>query len=210
MTIHSPHAGLAAVTRRTVAVVLFDEVEVLDFAGPFEVFSVCGRRSQLDPFDVFTVSERGQTIRARNGLVVTPLHSFASAPRPDILLVPGGFGTRREMKNPVMLEWVAAQGAACEYLLSVCTGALVLACAGLLDGLAATTHHLAFNELRAVAPHTGIREGARIVDNGRVILSSGVSAGIDMSLHVVARLLGEDLALETARYMEYEGDWHRT
>ena len=210
MTIHSPHAGLAAVTRRTVAVVLFDEVEVLDFAGPFEVFSVCGRRSQLDPFDVFTVSERGQTIRARNGLVVTPLHSFASAPRPDILLVPGGFGTRREMKNPVMLEWVAAQGAACEYLLSVCTGALVLACAGLLDGLAATTHHLAFTELRAVAPHTGIREGARIVDNGRVILSSGVSAGIDMSLHVVARLLGEDLALETARYMEYEGDWHRT
>ncbi|MBK8061764.1 MAG: DJ-1/PfpI family protein [Gemmatimonadetes bacterium] len=210
MTIHSPHAGLAAVTRRTVAVVLFDEVEVLDFAGPFEVFSVCGRRSQLDPFDVFTVSERGQTIRARNGLVVTPLHSFASAPRPDILLVPGGFGTRREMKNPVMLEWVAAQGAACEYLLSVCTGALVLACAGLLDGLAATTHHLAFNELRAVAPHTAVREGARIVDNGRVILSSGVSAGIDMSLHVVARLLGEDLALETARYMEYEGDWHRT
>jgi len=105
---------------------------------------------------------------------------------------------------------VAAQGAACEYLLSVCTGALVLACAGLLDGLAATTHHLAFNELRAVAPHTAIREGARIVDNGRVILSSGVSAGIDMSLHVVARLLGEDLALETARYMEYEGDWHRT
>jgi len=86
----------------------------------------------------------------------------------------------------------------------------VLACAGLLDGLAATTHHLAFNELRAVAPHTAIREGARIVDNGRVILSSGVSAGIDMSLHVVARLLGEDLALETARYMEYEGDWHRT
>ncbi|MDP1860973.1 MAG: DJ-1/PfpI family protein, partial [Gemmatimonadaceae bacterium] len=79
--------------RRTVAIVLFDEIEVLDFAGPFEVFSVCGRRSQLDPFDVFTVSERGQTIRARNGLVVTPLYSFENAPAPDILLVPGGFGT---------------------------------------------------------------------------------------------------------------------
>jgi len=193
--------------RRTVAIVLFDEVEVLDFAGPFEVFSVCGRRSQLDPFDVFTVSDRGQTIRARNGLVVTPLYSFENAPAPDILLVPGGFGTRREMKNPVMLEWVARHGKRCEFLLSVCTGALVLACAGLLDGLSATTHHLAFDELRAVAPRTNIREGERIVDNGRVVLSSGVSAGIDMSLHMVSRLLGDDLARETARYMEYEGNW---
>lgn len=196
--------------RRTVAIVLFDEIEVLDFAGPFEVFSVCGRRSQLDPFDVFTVSERGQTIRARNGLVVTPLYSFENAPAPDILLVPGGFGTRREMKNPVMLEWVARHGKRCEFLLSVCTGALVLACAGLLDGLSATTHHLAFDELRAVAPRTNIREGERIVDNGRVVLSSGVSAGIDMSLHMVSRLLGDDLARETARYMEYEGNWSGT
>ena len=196
--------------RRTVAIVLFDEIEVLDFAGPFEVFSVCGRRSQLDPFDVFTVSERGQTIRARNGLVVTPLYSFENAPAPDILLVPGGFGTRREMKNPVMLEWVANHGKRCEFLLSVCTGALVLACAGLLDGLSATTHHLAFDELRAVAPRTNIREGERIVDNGRVVLSSGVSAGIDMSLHMVSRLLGDDLARETARYMEYEGNWSGT
>ena len=210
MPIPIPHHGAAAVTRRSVAIVLFDDVEVLDFAGPFEVFSVCGRRSLLDPFDVYTVSERGQTIRARNGLIVTPLHSFESAPSPDILLVPGGFGTRREMKSPVMLEFVARVGTHCEFLLSVCTGALVLACAGLLDGLSATTHHLALDELRAVAPRTTVREGARIVDNGRVILSSGVSAGIDMSLHVVARLLGDDLALETARYMEYEGDWHRT
>ncbi len=209
MPIPAHPLGAKPVTRRSVAIVLFDDVEVLDFAGPFEVFSVCGRRSQLDPFDVYTMSERGQTVRARNGLIVTPLHSFASAPSPDILLVPGGFGTRREMKNPVMLEFVARVGVRSEYLLSVCTGALVLACAGLLDGLSATTHHLAMDELRAVAPRTTVREGARIVDNGRVILSSGVSAGIDMSLHVVARLLGDDLALETARYMEYEGDWHR-
>jgi transcriptional regulator GlxA family with amidase domain len=209
MTLHAPYPNAASVLRRSVAIVLFDDVEVLDFAGPFEVFSVCGRRSQLDPFDVYTVSERGQTIRARNGLIVTPLHSFASAPAPDVLLVPGGFGTRREMKNPVMLEFVAGAGKRCEYLLSVCTGALILACAGQLDGLAATTHHLALDELRAVAPRTEIRDSARIVDNGRIILSSGVSAGIDMSLHVVSRLLGDDLARETARYMEYEGDWRR-
>ncbi len=195
--------------RRTVAVLLFDEVEVLDFAGPFEVFSVCGRRSGIEPFDVYTVSETGQPIRARNGLMVTPTHSFASAPSPDILLVPGGFGTRREMRNPAMIEFVTRIGTSCELLLSVCTGALVLACAGLLDDLDATTHHLAFDELRAVARRARIRQGARIVDNGRVVLSSGVSAGIDMSLHMVARLLGEEQADETARYMEYEGDWRR-
>lgn len=192
---------------RHAAILLFDEVEVLDFAGPFEVFSVCGRRSQLEPFLVTTVSERGQSIRARNGLVVTPTHSFASCPPIDLLLVPGGFGTRREMRNPVVLEWVAKHGRSCELLLSVCTGALVLGSAGLLDGLAATTHHMAFPELRAAAPHTAILEDARIVDNGRVILSSGVSAGIDMALHVVARLHGDDLARETSRYMEYEGRW---
>lgn len=192
---------------RHAAILLFDEVEVLDFAGPFEVFSVCGRRSQLEPFLVTTVSERGQSIRARNGLTVTPTHSFASCPPIDILLVPGGFGTRREMRNPVVLEWAAKHGRSCELLLSVCTGALVLGSAGLLDGLAATTHHMAFPELRAAAPHTAILEEARIVDNGRVILSSGVSAGIDMALHVVARLHGDDLARETARYMEYEGRW---
>jgi transcriptional regulator GlxA family with amidase domain len=198
------HAGTA---RRAVAILLFDDVEVLDFAGPFEVFSVTGRRHQLDPFDVFTVSETGQPIRARNNLTVTPTWSIFNCPTPDILLVPGGYGTRREMKNPVLLEWVGNQGRRSELLLSVCTGALVLASAGLLDGLAATTHFMAFPELRAVATRTLVHEDRRIVDNGRVILSSGVSAGIDMSLHVVARLLGADMARETARYMEYEGRW---
>jgi transcriptional regulator GlxA family with amidase domain len=192
---------------RHVAILLFDDVEVLDFAGPFEVFSVCGRRSQLEPFMVSTVSERGQAIRARNGLTVTPTHSFASCPPIDILLVPGGFGTRREMRNPIVLEWVVRHGRRSELLLSVCTGALVLGSAGLLDGLGATTHHMAFDELRAAAPHARVHDGARIVDNGRVVLSSGVSAGIDMSLHVVSRLHGDDLARETARYMEYEGRW---
>jgi len=192
---------------RSVAIALFDEVEVLDFAGPFEVFSVSGRRSGLDPFDVCTVSERGQAIQARNGLTVTPTHSFASMPRADIVLIPGGYGTRREMKNPAMLEWTARVGGDAELLLSVCTGALVLGAAGLLDGLRATTHHLAFDALRTAAPRTEVVEGARIVDNGRVILSSGVSAGIDMALHVVSRLHGGEVARETARYMEYEGDW---
>jgi transcriptional regulator GlxA family with amidase domain len=189
------------------AVLLFDEVEVLDFAGPFEVFSVCGRRQKLEPFKVFTVAERPGPVLARNGLSINPSYSFADCPKLDLLVVPGGFGTRREMHNPVMLEWVALRAKEVQYLLSVCTGALVLGAAGQLDGLAATTHFMAMDELRAVAGRSIIRDDARIVDNGRVILSSGVSAGIDMALHTVARILGADAARETARYMEYEGNW---
>ena len=192
---------------RTVGILVFDEVEVLDFAGPFEVFSVCGRRNQLDLFRVVTVSERGQPIAARNGLLVMPTHSFANSPPLDLVLVPGGFGTRREMKNAVMLEWVRTTAQRAEAVLSVCTGSLVLGSAGLLDGLHATTHFLAFDELRAVAPRATIHEGSRYVDNGKIVCSAGVSAGIDMSLHVIRRLHGDDLAREAARYMEYEGRW---
>lgn len=192
---------------RTVGVLVFDDAEVLDFAGPFEVFSICGRRNQLDLFHAMMVSESGRPVTARNGFVVTPRHSFATCPPLDILLVPGGFGTRAIMKNPVVLEWVARSSAAAEFVLSVCTGSLVLASAGILDGLHTTTHYMAFDELRASAPRTTIHEGVRIVDNGRVVCSAGVSAGIDMSLHMVARLHGDDIAREAARYMEYEGRW---
>lgn len=193
----------------TTAILLFDEVEVLDFAGPFEVFSVTGRRHGRQPFDVFTVAERGGPILARNGLSINPRYVFAGAPAPDILVVPGGYGTRREMKNPGLVDWVAATAHQAQFVLSVCTGALILGAAGLLDGLEATTHFLAFDELRAVAPSAQHRPGVRVVDNGRVILSAGVSAGIDMALHVVARLEGREVARETARYMEYEGAWEQ-
>ena len=189
------------------AIVIFDEVEVLDFAGPFEVFSVTGRRRKLEPFNVYTVAERLAPVTARNGLSINPRHAFADCPAPELLVIPGGYGTRREMKNPMMLEWVARTAPACELVLSVCTGALVLGAAGLLDDREATTHFMAFDELRAVAPQARVREDRRIVDNGNIILSAGVSAGIDMSLHVVSRLLGADVARETARYMEYEGNW---
>ena len=192
---------------RNTAILLFDDVEVLDFAGPFEVFSVTGRRRKLEPFNVYTVAERLTPVLARNGLSVNPKYSLANCPRPEILVVPGGFGTRREMKNPVVLEWVSRVSKDTELTLSVCTGSLVLGAAGLLDGLAATTHFGALDELRGVAPNTEVRPSARVVDNGRVIVSAGVSAGIDMSLYVVARLLGTEVARETARYMEYQGGW---
>lgn len=190
--------------KRRVCIVIFDEVEVLDFCGPFEVFSVTGGRQELTPFEVCTVAEENRAIKARGGLSVNPTYSFENCPQPDILLMPGGMGTRREMNNPAMLQWLRCRAEGAELILSVCSGALVLAKAGLLNGLSATTHHGALGELRAVDPDIAVDSEKRFIDNGRVIVSAGISAGIDMSLHVVARLLGYGSALETARYMEYE------
>jgi len=190
--------------RRKIGIVIFDEAEVLDFCGPFEVFSVTGGREGLQPFEAFTVAEEPRPITARGGLSVYPSYSFESCPPPDILLVPGGFGTRREMKNARMLEWLKEQSSNTELILSVCSGALLLGRAGLLDGLTATTHYAALDELRSLSPSISIDSSQRFIDNGHVITSAGISAGIDMSLYVVARLLGNEQAMETARYMEYQ------
>jgi transcriptional regulator GlxA family with amidase domain len=194
--------------RRKLGIVIFDEVEVLDFCGPFEVFSVTGGREGLQPpFEVFTVAEESRPIAARGGLSVNPAYSFESCPRPDILLVPGGFGTRKETKNAKLVDWLREQSANTELILSVCSGSLLLGKAGLLDGLTATTHHAALDELRNVSSSISIDASQRFIDNGHVIVSAGISAGIDMSLYVVARLLGTEQAMETARYMEYQ--WQR-
>lgn len=190
---------------KNVAILIFDEVEALDFCGPFEVFSVTGGRSEVKPFHVYTVAATLGPVNARNHLSVNPAHALSDCPRPDILLVPGGYGTRREMHNPVLIEWIKRRAEEAELVLSVCTGALLLAKAGLLDGLSATTHHGAIDLLKETAPKTAVLQSERIVDNGKVILSAGVSAGIDMSLYVVSRLLGAEQAEETAAYIEY--DW---
>jgi transcriptional regulator GlxA family with amidase domain len=189
---------------RNLAILLFNEVEVLDFCGPFEVFATTGQRAGEDDFHVYTVAESPGPVVARNGLSVNPTYTFADCPKPDILLVPGGRGTRREMNNPIVLDWVRGQFDGLELLLSVCTGALVLAKAGLLDGLAATTHFRAVEELRVAAPNTTLCPTERYVDNGKIVLSAGISAGIDMSLYVVSRLLGAEKAADTARHMQYE------
>jgi transcriptional regulator GlxA family with amidase domain len=193
---------------RTVAVLLFDDVEVLDFAGPFEVFGVTGKRDNATPFDVVTVAERPGEVRARNGLTIIPRYSFADCPAPDVLVIPGGYGTRREMNNEGVIDWIHAQAPKAEVIFSVCTGALLLARAGLLSGLEVTTHHGALDLLAKTAPDSVVRGGQRFVDNGRIVTSAGISAGIDASLHVVARLLGDAQARETAAYMEY--DWPRS
>lgn len=194
---------------KNVAILIFDAVEVLDFAGPFEIFSVAGGRDgNPAPFNTYTVAQTAAPITARNGLVVTPHHPIHACPPPDIVLIPGGFGARDAMKNPVLLDWVKRTHASSELTLSVCTGSLILAAAGLLEGLNSTTHHGAYELLESVAPQTSVIRGVRFVDNGKVVTSAGVQAGMDMALHVVARMLGLAAAEETARYIEY--DWRLT
>jgi transcriptional regulator GlxA family with amidase domain len=198
---------------RTVAIFIFDDVEVLDFAGPFEIFGVAGKYGGGEGhFEVFTVAEKPK-IAARNNLVVEATYIFENCPIPDILLIPGGggfkpdgtpFGTRREMNNEILLDFVRKMNKKVELLLSVCTGSLILAKAGLLEGLSATTHFKAVEQMRAVAPNTQIFPEKRWVDNGRIILSAGVSAGIDMSLYVVGKLHGKEVADATAEYIQYD------
>jgi transcriptional regulator GlxA family with amidase domain len=193
------------VKQRNVAILIFDDVEVLDFCGPFEVFSVTGEGADERPFNVYTVAGKAGPVLAANGLSVNPAYTIDDCPRPDILLVPGGTGTRRAMNDEKLLAWIGQQAGEVELLLSVCTGSLLLGKAGLLDGLEVTTHHSALDLLGRVAPEATLRPGERFLDNGRIVVAAGISAGIDMAFHVVRRLLGMEAALETARYMEY--DW---
>lgn len=189
---------------RNVAILIFDHVEVLDFAGPFEVFIAGSDRGK--DFKVCTVAEHDRPIHAIGYLSVNPTFTIHNCPKPDIVIIPGGWGTRKEMHNEAITNWIREVSHHAELVLSVCTGALLLAKANLLDGLRLTTNRLAINELREVAPASAeFIEDARYIDNGKFILSAGVSAGIDMSLYVVGKLLGHERAWNTAKLMEY--DW---
>lgn len=192
----------------TVGIVLFEDIEVLDFSGPFEVFSTARmdesrRREDRSPFEVLLVAERLGPVTASGGMQVLPHHDFASCPRLDILICPGGWGTRRELKNPVMLEWLRLRAAQAETLAAVCTGSMLLGFAGLLDGLHATTHWRSLDWMRESFPSVTVEYDKHFVRDGRVFTSAGISAGIDMSLRLVAHHRGEAVARATARHMEY-------
>ena len=196
--------GDAPGRRRRVAVLLFDDVEVLDFAGPFEVFGVARTAAGEPAFEVVTVALDPGRVIARNGLVVVPAFTAKDIGPVDIFVVPGGFGTRREMTSPDMRDFIRSTSGSAELTLSVCTGALLLGAAGLLEGRSATTHWAAMDELRALETGAHILPDARIVDNGAIVVAAGVSAGIDAALHVVSRLLGRKQAERAALYMQYE------
>jgi transcriptional regulator GlxA family with amidase domain len=186
---------------RNVAIFVHDGVELLDFSGPGEVFQAAGHGSA---FRVYTVA--ASTRPVTSGFVtVTPQFTFANCPPPDILVIPGG-RTAVPLADPAVIEWIRKTSGDAEVTLSVCTGAFLLAKAGLLDGRDATTHWSALDELRDAAPKTHVVGDVRFVDSGRIVTAAGVSAGIDGSLHVVERLLGAASARETARYMDYRLD----
>jgi transcriptional regulator GlxA family with amidase domain len=199
--------------RRSVGILIFNDVEVLDFCGPFEVFASVRRPGDEDRdarrlFDVHIIAENERTVSCRGGLQVIPHFTIAIHPPLDIILIPGGAGTRKERENQVVLDWIARQNEHTELTTSVCTGAFLLAALGLLDGHEATTHWGSFDWMRENHPSVEMLENVRFVDEGRIITSAGVSAGIDMALHIVERLHGRDVAAETARGMEY--DWRET
>ena len=190
---------------KNVAVLIYDNVELMDFCGPYDVFSIGNKMSLENPFNIFTVSESEGEIITQNGLSVNSQYSINNCPKIDILIVPGGQGSRKEMKNENLLNWIKSCYTESELILSVCTGALLLANCKLLDGLYATTHHNAIELLKVTAPKAKVVADKRFVDNGKIILSAGVSSGIDMSLYVLGKLLGEDLVLKVKENMEY--DW---
>jgi transcriptional regulator GlxA family with amidase domain len=194
-----------------VAIAVFDDVEVLDFAGPYEVFSrartvagVESRRSEASaPFRVFTVAARAAEIKAIGGLRVIPDHSFDDAPPIDLLVVPGGFGTRALLDDAQTIQWIARVAASARRVMSVCTGALLLARAGLLRDKGATTHWAALDLLASLDATLTVERERRFVDDG-VITSAGVSSGIETSLYVVELVCGRAVADETAHYIEFQ------
>lgn len=190
-----------------VGILIYDLAEVLDFCGPYEVFraAISYAKEQAN-INVFIVAEEKSPVDAQ-GMNINPQYSIADCPPLDILLIPGGT-TLPLLENERILKWVSDQTSNLTHLLSVCTGSLLLAKLNLLDGLIITTHHGSLKRLAQLAPDSTIDPTKRYIDSGKIMTSAGISAGIDMSLHVVEKLWGQKIAYDIAKYMEY--DWKRT
>ncbi len=188
-----------------VGILLFDEAEVLDFAGPFEAFSITQFADGTRPFSVCTIAEQDRLIKARNGLLVQPHHTFSDVPELDIFIVPGGYGAEKiEIHNETLTRFIREMAEKAPITVSVCTGAFLLAQSGLLNGKSATTHWADTGILRNQFPEVHVVDGVRFVDEGNIMTSGGVACGIELSLHIIKKLLGEEIAKATARRMEYE------
>lgn len=194
--------------RKRVGILIYEEVEVLDFCGPFEVFSVtrlneAKRQEEPSPFLPLLVAEKTDTVITTGGMQVVPHHSMENCPPLDIVMVPGGWGARRHMQNATLHKWLRERAPKAEMLTSVCTGSMLLGAAGLLDGRSATTHWHLLDEMRDAFPAVTVKYDKHFVQDGRVYTSAGISAGIDMSLKLVEHYFGETVARATARHMEY-------
>ena len=189
---------------RNVAIMLFDQIEVLDFAGPYEVFNVTAELNDPAPFNVYTVAESSAPVRTRGQLSVNPNYSMTSMPLADILIIPGGAGSHALLQKPHILDWVRTQHETVTHLMSVCTGSMVLGKAGLLDNLTVTTHHDNLDDLRDLCnASTTIGTDKRYYDSGKILTAGGISAGIDLSLYLVRKLLGDAILSKTLYEMAY-------
>ncbi|WP_370981142.1 DJ-1/PfpI family protein [Agaribacterium sp. ZY112] len=187
-----------------IGIFIYENAEVLDFSGPFEVFSTASRLSNPEGlFHVFLVAEENASVCARGGYNINPHYDFNNHPKIDLLIVVGGIHTE-EMKKTKVIDWVSTTSKSATIVASVCTGAFLLAKAGLLSNLKVTTHWEDIEDLRNAYPDLTVIENQRWVDQGKFVTSGGISAGIDMSLHLVSRVVDLELAEKTARQMEFE------
>jgi transcriptional regulator GlxA family with amidase domain len=185
-----------------IGMLIFDDAEELDFVGPWEVFTMAGK--QRPEIEVLTIAERAGAVRCAKGLRVLPDRTLDTAGELDVVLVPGGQGTRREVENAVLIEWLKKQAARCRWTTSVCTGALLICEAGLARGRRVTTHWAFVEPLRQRYPDVQVLEQTRYVRDGQLVTAAGVSAGIDMSLWLCGQLFGVEIARNTQRAMEYD------
>jgi transcriptional regulator GlxA family with amidase domain len=187
-----------------IGIYIYDNAEVLDFSGPFEVFSTASRFLKAEEkFNVFLIAESKSPVDARGGYSVNPHYGFDDHPEIDVFIVVGGVHTE-ELKKPSVINWVADVAGRCQLVASVCTGAFILAQAGLLKNRRVTTHWQDIQDLKDSFPDMTVVESQRWVDEGSIVTSGGISAGIDMSLHLVSRIISNELAEKTAKQMEFE------
>lgn len=190
-----------------ILIFVYDNVEVLDFAGPFEVFSTASRIcDDKNIFNVYLISEKNKTVFARNGFNVIPKYNFTNSIKPDVLIIPGGIHYA-EMKKKNVLKWIFDQSKKCKITASVCTGVFILAAAGVITHQTVTTHWDDIDELKNSFPELTVKENTRWIDEGHIVTSAGISAGIDMALHLVEKIHSLELAKQTAKVMEF--DWKK-
>lgn len=193
---------------KRIGILLFPNIEVLDFAGPYEVLTAVRlnedkRREEASPFDVRLIAETAQPVTTSAGMRVIPDCTMDDAPPLDILVIPGGWGVRKEITNDRLIRWIRETSTKAETVAAVCTGSMLLGKAGVLDGHRATTHWRSIGWMRDSYPAVQVEQDQHVVEDGNILTSAGISAGIDLALRIVARYLGERKALETARHMEY-------
>lgn len=190
--------------KKNVAILIFDDAEVLDFSGPFEVFSVTSQINEDHFYNVFTISENTDLVKAVNGLKVQPDFSIENHPHIDILIISGGQGTRTIMKNESLLKWISSVYNTGSLMLSICSGSRLIGKLGLLNEKKYCTHHQVYDSMEQIVINGFPQKHQRFIQSDeRIYTSGGISAGIDLSFHIIEKQLGKNIAQKTADYMEY-------